>query len=1651
MTRLFRLVAVGILCIFAVHASFAQVASGKSPFGSFGGGPDVVDLGNLNVQIAVPVMSKPGRGMSLHYTLTYDSSIWYPAAANGILTWTPVSNWGWRSQTEALMGYVTYKTTTRQCLDDSIPKPQWVTGTIYNSFEYHDEFGVIHYFGLSPLPYIDDDSSPCAQTNTSVTGTAIDGSGFSISANNSGFPIAATVTSSSGGYINAPIQNPSASGSQTDANGNEISTTGTTITDTLQTTALSISGSPQSGPMVYTLQNTGGSTRQVTVYYQTYTVQTNFQCDTGHGSTQTVQDYPATSVPLVDHIVMPDGTEYQFSYEDTVGVSGAKTGRISQIKLPTGGTIDYNYTGGDCPNGGIQSIDGSTPQLTRAMTDGTWTYARSGSGNSWTTTVTDPASNQTTINFEQDASTSNTHDFFETQRQVYQGSVDPSHLLATVYTCYNGSSYPCATSSVSLPVSSVVVTTNQNNSFKQARSTYDATYGYPLNTYEYDYGSGSPGSLLRETDRSYTTVSGPLATFFRPSDISVKNGTGGIVSEVSYSFDGSALSGPTSSVQHDDVDFPYTRTTGRGNATTVRVCVSAAPWSSCGSWAATANTYDDTGNLLTSSDPLGHETQYIFADSYSDSTNHHTNALLTQITYPNTGVDHKEEFAYYYPSALLQASTDQNNQQTGYVYDSANRPTSITYPDGGKTSYNYANAQQVEVQKLISGSSCSSGVCTDSWTEVDGLGRPSRTATANGELGTGTSPWDQIDTCYSPTQEQTAVSYAYQGSGIANSPNGSKQCTSGATAAYDTTTYDALGRATSVTHSTDTSHSITYSYYGRAMSVQDEGDGDGVGTRITHVYQHNGLGQTVSVCEGTSASWTVIGSSGSAGTCGLDIAESGFITTYTYDPLGNVLAVTQGSLDQRTFTYDGMSHLLSEVIPEANDSTTTYTYNADGTLHTRVRPSPNQNSGYTTTTTYSYDADDRLTQISYSDSNPSPPYATQNAAFYYDESSIWGVNPQYPTGRMTHMTGAGGYASDILSYDKMGRVANDWQCTPHNCGTGSWLLSYTYNLDGTMATSTNGWGVTFTYTSNIGQRLTRIDSSLADNNHPGWLIQSVHYNALGQPVSDSLGNGVNETAQFDTRGRFQYLSAVNGSNTTVYSINNATTPVSYTPDSNIAGANDSANGNWVYTYDPMNRISSAAQSGGVNLTFSNAPAYGSTIDRYANLWQQYVNGANPAPNNTQTTDETNHISGNTYDAAGNITQWNDGTMTHTYTYDAEGRLVSIDSNSIQYSYDAIGRRVEKNVQGTKDDYIYDLQGNVVAEMDGTSGEWNRGEIWAAGRHLATYANSTTYFSHADWLGTERVRTDVNGNILQSCTSNPYGDSLSCSSEYPTTYTPYNYAGMEYDPETGFYHTQFRYYNPKLGSWMTPDPAGMAAADLSNPQSLNRYAYVGNSPTNAIDPTGMVTYGSITCDGGSCYMSQVCIGDGGPCAGGDGGGGFGFGIGLSGLGLGDLPLPGSEGNVPIGNVNISDLLPKLPWPNPMIWDAEKTAQNPPCLVGAGPLLPTQSRCGSWGGTGAAQYQTYQGLRLVTLLGKGLLGAGEEMGGDYMCSDSPSHNIRNYALEGISKGAVAGAYEVDQISPGAPAIEGAIYAAWVGGVFGTALGAVASAACSALGVY
>ena len=90
--------------LLASSPASSQVATGLPPFGSFSGGPDIVNNANLNVHLQIPILTKAGRGLAFYYALTYESAVWYPSSAGGTNTWTPMPNWGWLYITSAALG-----------------------------------------------------------------------------------------------------------------------------------------------------------------------------------------------------------------------------------------------------------------------------------------------------------------------------------------------------------------------------------------------------------------------------------------------------------------------------------------------------------------------------------------------------------------------------------------------------------------------------------------------------------------------------------------------------------------------------------------------------------------------------------------------------------------------------------------------------------------------------------------------------------------------------------------------------------------------------------------------------------------------------------------------------------------------------------------------------------------------------------------------------------------------------------------------------------------------------------------------------------------------------------------------------------------------------------------------------------------------------------------------------------------------------------------------------------------------------------------------------------------------------------------------------------------------------------------------------------
>jgi hypothetical protein len=141
------LLVLGILIAVALtpRPISGQVATGTPPFGSFAGGPDVINLGNLNVHYTILVIHKPGRGTDFGRDITYDSAVWTPVSGSGSQSWTPSGSYGWTLSPNG-QTYITYSVTytTGNCgYQGQSSYQEW----IFSNFTYYDQFGVSTVLG----------------------------------------------------------------------------------------------------------------------------------------------------------------------------------------------------------------------------------------------------------------------------------------------------------------------------------------------------------------------------------------------------------------------------------------------------------------------------------------------------------------------------------------------------------------------------------------------------------------------------------------------------------------------------------------------------------------------------------------------------------------------------------------------------------------------------------------------------------------------------------------------------------------------------------------------------------------------------------------------------------------------------------------------------------------------------------------------------------------------------------------------------------------------------------------------------------------------------------------------------------------------------------------------------------------------------------------------------------------------------------------------------------------------------------------------------------------------------------------------------------------------------------------------------------------
>lgn len=956
-------------------------------------------------------------------------------------------------------------------------------------------------------------------------------------------------------------------------------------------------------------------------------------------------------------------------------------------------------------------------------------------------------------------------------------------------------------------ITQTVTTLVDTNQVTKQTFTFDQ-YNNQTNTYEYNYGTGAAGSLVRRTSTTYLTtiVVGGVTYNYQtdtaihlrslPKQTSVYDSAGVEQARTTIEYDNYTATanhaGLVPCIGISGLDAAFMTTYGtRGNATALTryLLTGGAVTSSI----STYQHYDVAGNTVKTIDGLGNQTTFSFSDSFgSPNAEARLNSGATELgvqqsyAYPSLVTNALGHITYmqrdYYTGQAVDVEDANGVTSSAYYSDALDRPTQIIRAADDTTLRSQTTYSYDDVYNIITTTSdldaFNDMTPLKSQTLYDGMGRTTETRS------------------YETTTAYVTIKRTYDALGRASQM--SNPYRAGQTIVWTTLAYDALGRVTFVT--TPDNAVVSTAYSGNIVTVTDQAGKDRQSTT-------DALGRLTQVIE-------------DPGTGGLN-----YSTTYVYDVMGNLKSMTQGS-QTRTFTYDSLSRLKSAVNPESG--TISYSYDNNGNLMQKT-------DARSISTTFTYDQLNRVTLMNYSDVTP-------DVKYFYDAQTLPLGAPNFDRGssigRRVAVTTGGTTAGSYYGYDALGQTLRRIQQTD----SVNHLVEATYNKAGAMTSETYPQVPGYTgrrtvsYSFDTAGRLSSLNTA-ATTYAAAASVSNIGYAAHGGLASETLGSNLIHALTYNNR--LQPTQIKLGTTAAPTSILNLS--YNYGTTANNGNVLDATNtvGAWttkqIHTYDALNRLDNTQETNGSTITYwTEDEAY----DRYGNRWE--INGGIPsltfnAANNRITS------AGYAYDAAGNLI--ND--TVHTYGYDAENRIKSVDGVANSYQYDGEGRRVRKYFPlGEQVRFIYGIGGQLIAEFDTVSGGVKKEYVYGSNGLLATIEPVTgTRYTTSDHLSTPRVVTNSAGAVVSRHDYQPFGEELglvggrTTQQGYIADNVRQKFTSKERDSETGLDYFGARYYASNHGRFTSRDAITNTKYHIVNPQKWNAYSYVLNNPLILVDPDG----------------------------------------------------------------------------------------------------------------------------------------------------------------------------------------------------------------------
>lgn len=513
----------------------------------------------------------------------------------------------------------------------------------------------------------------------------------------------------------------------------------------------------------------------------------------------------------------------------------------------------------------------------------------------------------------------------------------------------------------------------------------------------------------------------------------------------------------------------------------------------------------------------------------------------------------------------------------------------------------------------------------------------------------------------------------------------------------------------------------------------------------------------------------------------------GYLSTSTYNGIDQPTRFVDPRGGETTLAYDGAQRLATVTNP-LNNTIEAYQYDAGDRLVSRT-------DALGRATTYTYDAAGRLETMT--DRNG------QVSTYSYDaRGRVTSIDRTDGTTRYTYdaidrLIQIDDPAGSIeYRYDAVDRLIRETQRT----GASTTEVGYAYDaLDRRIRRTVNGADAT-EYDYDLDDRLTGIRFRDA--------VTRYAYDAAGRLTEKTLPNGIRQTFTYDEANRLTLIQLIRSDATVIDAIG--------------------------YIYD--------ANSQRIAKTFGVAPAPETPFTAEYNAANR-MTGITLDPGSVT---EKNYTL--TYDTNGNLIRKantaNPAEVT-IYTWDNQNRLTGITSAGVNatFAYDALGRRIERTVNGETTRYVYDGV-QAIAELRS-----------AQTTHLLTGLQIDEMIARYTGASQRAYLTDALGSVIGQAREDqsiqnwygysPYGEVFSGTDDEGNDI---EYTARENDG-TGLYYYRARYYDPVLKRFVSEDPIGLEGG-------LNTYLYADGNPNSFIDPLGL--YGTTSC----AYYSQACERSGG---------------------------------------------------------------------------------------------------------------------------------------------------------------------------------------------